>query len=667
MEEQDNNDTRPAVETPFDKELVESAATIANGPESTPMADFLVELDSCNSLEDIVKLALDRPFATNPLRSHAAFRHLLKKNPPLDTILNFVQDSKLHSTESRNLQYLVATQLESIATNHRAADVFCRWVSKQIATGLLLHEDIMSILTSVTGFSNTKARKLAYQSLYRELFASIAESLCYGKNPQIRAFQSLLRNIPRVALSQTAQMLGLEIVRSHVHLDLQLQRACLRAFLEDWDIIQEPSLLAKNLACKRVDQCSSLHAVLQTFSHEMVKDCLRDASKELLNSLLITNNHGDTTLNRLRKLQEFGFETWEDFAHIKVWEDLEYDLAQEGLNIVSEYVTRMDHRSICIFVLKHWYTPTLLLRTSTDCSSTLTSLLSKFEEINRENPHQKSFVNLLNAIESFKYPLPLDFQKRLLGLLRALNMSGTVTDLIISPETEPKFHLTVIIDQIRYHLANGQKRIAYNIFQGSKALSLEHVPELADIIIENPNLRPCTAFCYHQDRSRRFSLWITAANGRIPRTISRVAMLNRIALSYAKAEHLSPRQAFKWVYKCYIACKKEKLPILPDMTKALVYAGCGRYLKQRRWVATRQFTWVLDRVREVEGDEVADQLDELVWGWRGKVLSYRRAQKARQEVLGYRPAGVPKQGRWWLRRTPSGHRPSSKWRKADGE
>lgn len=678
LEEQDDN-TRLAIEIPFDEEIAldkkstEPAVAIANGPESMPLADFLVDLDSCNSFEDVVELALDRPFAMHPLHSHAAFRHLLKQNPPLDTILDFVEDSKLHSTEARNLQYLVATQLESIAIDHIAADIFCRWIPKQIGIGLMAHEELMSILTSVTSFSNIKARKLVYQSLYRELFASVAESLSYNGNPQVRAFQSLLRSVPQVALSQSAQRLGLEIVRSHIQLDLQRQASCLREFLEDWDIIQEPSVLAETLDSKRMDGCSSLLCVLQTFPPEMVKDCLQDASKELLNYLLMMDSPGDTTLIALRRLEEIGFEPWKDFAFIKVWKDLEYDLAQKGLKIVSNYVNHMDPRSTCIFVLKHWYTSTLP-GTSTKYSSSLSSLLIKFEELNRENPRQKSFLNLLIAIESFKYPFPLEFQKRLLGLLRALNMSSTITALITSPKIDLKFDLAVIIDEIRAQLANGQRRIAYNIFQGTKALSLEHVPELAEIIIGNPNLRPRTAFCYHQDRNRRLSLWRTKTHSRIPQPISRVEMLNRLALAYAKAEHLSPRQAYKWAYRCYTACKSERLPILPAMTKALMFAGCGRYLQQWRWVGTARFTWILDRVREVEGAEVADRLDELVWEWRGRVLSHKRARREREKALGAHGFLVPvseqerrRQRRWWLEKTPSGHQPSAVWRKADGE
>ncbi|KAL8824718.1 MAG: hypothetical protein Q9191_004862 [Dirinaria sp. TL-2023a] len=680
LEEQDKN-TQPAIETSSDKGIsfdqefvepaVEPAPTTVNGPDSMSLSGFLVELHSCKSFEDIVKLALDRPFATNPLRSHAAFRHLLKQNPPSNTILDFVENPELHSAEARNLQYLAATQLESIATNHGAADTFCRWISKQIAAGLLSHEELVSVLTSVTGFSNTEDWKSAYQSLYRKLFACIAESLSYDKNPQIRAFKSLLRKIPQVALSQTAQRLGLELLRSHTHLDLQNQESCLRAFLKHWDITQEASVLADKLGHQRMDEYLSLLGLLQIFPLKMIKNCLRDASKELLIYLLMLDNPGDTTLHPLRKLTELGLKPWQDFANNKAWQDLEHDLAQKDLKIVSNYmyVSHMGSRTMCIFVLKHWYTRAFL-KTSTAYSSPLPSLLSKFKELDREKPHQKSFVNLLLAIGSLKCPFPLEFQRCLLGLLHALDMFGTISALLTYRESGLKFDLPVVIDEIHYHLAHGRKRIAYNIFQGTKTLSFEHVPELADIILANPNLRPRTALCYHLDRNRRLSRWRTTAHGRLPRPVSRVEMINRIALDYAKAEHLSPRQAYKWVHRCYVACKDERLPIRPEMTRALVLAGCGRYLRRWRWVNTARFSWILALVREVEGDEAADRLDHLVWQWRGKVLSHRLARKKREKALGLRHGDLlppEPQPRWWLQKTPSGHQPSAKWRKEDGE
>ena len=633
MQEQKST-TRPEFEQALNEGPADPATTLSNGLESTSLADFLVALDSCNNFEDIQRLASDRPFATNPLHSHAAFRHLLKQNPSMDLIISFVENSKMHSAGGGNLQFLVATHLESKMINQSAIILFSHWIRKQVGLGLLSHTEIVSLLTTVTGFLDSEPQEYVYTKIWRKMWGGINECPSYKSNVQISAFYRFVkdRDSRWGILFPAARRLGLELVKSHVHLDLGAQQLCLYEFIRDWR--QERPVPAGDL-CVRMDKGSSLLGLLQAFPAEMVKHCLRDASKVMLTDLLAIDSHDEATVSSIQKFRELGFKTLEDFACIKVWENVELTLAQKGINVVSSYVAHMDPQSLCIFVLKHWYTRTVCQQLKTDYSSLSSSLLGKFKEITLREPLQKPFLNLLITIQSFNYPFPLDIQKRVLDLLRALNMSATIFVLLTSPKTRLEFHFTVVLAKIRYYLSKGQNRIAYSIFRGYRGIAFEHVPELVETVIKDLNLPVEIAFNYHQNLIRRRCGQKTSTS-RYPLTASRLEVHNRMALAYATAAHLSPRQAYRMAYLCYRACKQEKLPITAAMTRALTLAGCIRYLKQWRWASTLRFRWIVERVREVEGDEVADKLDEMAFEWREMVLKKRRTRQMKERALGSR-------------------------------
>lgn len=75
-------------------------------------------------------------------------------------------------------------------------------------------------------------------------------------------------------------------------------------------------------------------------------------------------------------------------------------------------------------------------------------------------------------------------------------------------------------------------------------------------------------------------------------------------------------------------------PLTVEMTRALVMAGIIKGLKQRQWVSPIQVGWILEKVREVEGEEVAQGVEEIVYQWREKLVLEKAAGQRLLKNLG---------------------------------
>ena len=62
------------------------------------------------------------------------------------------------------------------------------------------------------------------------------------------------------------------------------------------------------------------------------------------------------------------------------------------------------------------------------------------------------------------------------------------------------------------------------------------------------------------------------------------------------------------------------------MSRALVHAGVTRPLRDGAWLSTQKFQWILPFVRRLEGDGVADRLDEAAFTLRSENFELAKAQ-----------------------------------------
>ena len=118
----------------------------------------------------------------------------------------------------------------------------------------------------------------------------------------------------------------------------------------------------------------------------------------------------------------------------------------------------------------------------------------------------------------------------------------------------------------------------------------------------------------------------------------RAELAHQIAYQFSLDESITSRASARSVYYFYRYLRSHHLPIGPLMTKALVRVVVTRPLSERRFASTRRYVWLRSLVSQVEGEEVAQQLDKLFWEWRGKVIA--DAKRRFVETGGYGPAHV---------------------------
>ena len=126
----------------------------------------------------------------------------------------------------------------------------------------------------------------------------------------------------------------------------------------------------------------------------------------------------------------------------------------------------------------------------------------------------------------------------------------------------------------------------------------------------------------------------------------RAELASQIAYQFSLDESITSRASTRFVYYFYRYLRSHHLPIGPLMTKALVRVVVTRPLSERRFASTRCYIWLRSLVSQVEGEEVAQQLDKLLWEWRGQVIA--DAKRRLVKAGGHGPAHVNTVKRLWL-------------------
>lgn len=596
-------------------------------------------------------------------RSQLAFKDMIQEDKPMDMIISFLEDPKLNVFEAQNLQCLLTVQSRTTTTDPKKTQTLCRWLSRQVALGLLPHDEVVSTVEIITGNSEKRRLFSSCEDLSRAVFEGTSLSTVYqGEDSlMIHSFNDYLSSLPLGALSWATQNLGIEMIKSLRVANENPLKMRLRVFLQVWYSIKEPDVKEQDVVCKSQTRASKLLDMLQHIPRHLLLDFLHETHRKFFKRLFAMNGGRSAILEQWSRLEEPSFLR-------ELLPRFEAQMAREKIANIAEYLQLMDHRAKCSFLLRHWYETKLAYHSKAGLSFP-SALEARFQRSLQENPNRSPFINLLLSLRSLDYNPPAETQSRLLRLLRALDMSGIIVALIASSEMHHvHFGARVVQAEIYHHLSIGKQRIAYKIFRSYHKLPIEHVPELAEVIISRPNLHSEVALRLRHSRQKWLGCTKEFTQNRLTLRDLRTSTLNRMALAYAKAPHLRPIWAFRKVYACYQTLRTEHLPVQPDITRAMTHAGVIRFLLEGEWVSTIRFMQILRLVREVEGEEVAEQLDRSLWDWRREVLGKGRENRDRELEEGSRVGCFVRSA---FPRTAVGprrtRRPCAKWWKCDGE
>jgi hypothetical protein len=179
----------------------------------------------------------------------------------------------------------------------------------------------------------------------------------------------------------------------------------------------------------------------------------------------------------------------------------------------------------------------------------------------------------------------------------------------------------VAVEVMRHFIDLKQTQWALDIFNRSQSTqSLSSIPELVFALIDSRIAGKIEAIFDLLNRpdyanSLPVNLRSTPQNSL---SRERIQLVHHVAYAIAKSPLLSSRAAFRQVCECLDYLRDRGAPLSSLMSRALVHAGVTRTLQDGTWLSTERFQWILSFVRRLEGDKVADSLDEAAFTFRSE-------------------------------------------------
>ena len=578
------------------------------------------------------------------------FQELLESGTPIDALLEFLESPSLSSAEDGGLKCLLVYRIERPLSISDEDEKLVSWIQTRIVLGFLPFDQIPPLLEAVNHPSNNRQGPLSRESFYERIIEAVRRCTISGP-PKVkqRTLNMLLVFISCGKITPKIESLGWNLIEKSMSHQCALMDEGICAFIDAFTLAQSPLHGSTTIDAGGLPRIAKALKVASSFPKSLAEACLISVSKALIDrctnpDYTIASQDSGDVFERKSYLEDLS-RWWTllrdsgvlfDLQQRPCWQNLEHKLGFQEHEILITYLQLLDQRTICRFFIRHCHIPEFKrkdYRWPGEQVNFRTSAENQFDDICQEHPDRSPFLNLLLTVR-LTYRAGTWTVHKIFEIIRSLGMTGTTIRLVANHDiSHVRLDAEVVRDEINYYLQHDEPRIAYRLFQSFALLPLEHVPALAEAIIANPDLYTHTALYYRHRRQK----WVEQIElfHCTPEDLERlrVRLLNRMAYAFARSPH-HPRVSFRQVYKCYLALKTDGLPVTSEMTKALTYAGIVRYLKMGVWVSTARYNKIWSLVRDVEGQKVADRLDDLVFFWRGKVLDQNMYRKRKERAMG---------------------------------
>lgn len=535
--------------------------------------------------------------------------------------LNFLLDWQLRKGEGekrlRNRINLVDTVLLQ------------QWMRRQLYLGLKTEEDISVFLRFVSRVSDGTSDESLRCNFIASIFEGLQSSSVFGLQDLGTETQcKLLGSLTRGPVTRQSLDLGFSLVEAmrqsqpegtdqkisafiggvfHAHASLWEREKRETRFQE---VI--PRVLEMIRGLPQELACSVILITTKTLMNDHVRlPAIKAATMQL----------PDKWWSALAKTDILGIRREIPLRGLKA--EIELFLSSQKPEVVVSYLQQLDDRNKAHFILRYWVGP------QTGAGRRRARYL--FDGLCFAKKEDPPWVSMFQAArecaEGSSEPSHPNV-KHAFKVLQLLRKSESIVEII---KRARKFHAIVdesdVVYTIREHLRT-RPHLAERLIHFYPRLRLESCPELAERMVLDPTSHHETALYYMRNRRTRFHV----NRRRFVRL--RIRLLERMALAYSTALHISPRMAFRKVYTCYVQHMKERLrPPSVAMARALTRAGIIRPLQAGQWVSTAQVRWILSVVRSTESTYVADRVDEAVYKWRGaNVRRFPAASRANRRV-----------------------------------
>ena len=617
---------------------------------------FRAGLNTCESLEDIRALAqsLDAGLPLTAICSQLALNRMLETRCKLDKIIQFLEESLLNSSNAQNIAILVQWHMRrQLSDTDR--QLLYSWIKNQISLGLLRGVEILPLLEKLSSSAGFIDQNHAL-GFSRSMFEGFCSSTIFSfRDVEPEALNALLASISQGPRSLERTSLGIAIME----LSSPSQLTAVKSMKSGITSFLKFSIIPRNsdghLEAIDVNTTSNILRLLQSSPTTRDINIIASASRALLACREATRSGDSPLLENLkswwRLLERYGLVNRP--CQSDQWLRVERVLADSKVDeILAPYIRTINDEEKGLFILRHWFLPEIdneYIYTPGkrhDLEDTFRARLRLLR-----GPY---IIILLKSLEKH-FLRHSKWTRPLFSLLRKLGRSSTILTIVrISQKLKHPIPGSIIAEEI-FHQATSHPHIAFMLFKATSSLPLEVCPVIADIMVRN-RASIFESSTIHKQRHGRSPYLSHQATPffREPKNFftpfnrmslppcdysdirkSRADLLSRIALAFAESPHFRPRAAFREVYRCYRIHRWYMLgPLTAEMTRALVMAGIIKGLKQRQWVSPIQVGWILEKVREVEGEEVAQGVEEIVYQWREKLVLEKAAGQRLLKNLG---------------------------------
>ena len=172
---------------------------------------------------------------------------------------------------------------------------------------------------------------------------------------------------------------------------------------------------------------------------------------------------------------------------------------------------------------------------------------------------------------------------------------------------------------VQHFLPAGHLSYAFHIFRSVPTIPLLQCPDLPLKLIEQGRTHGAHIF----EILNRLTPEDTApvdlrTNPNLTIKQSHVDLVHQAAYAFASSPHLSARTAFRRVWECSRFLSERSAPLTPMMSRAMVKAGISRFLTEEGRLSATQVKYIISVVKNVEGMDMAKEVDRLVYEfWTG--------------------------------------------------
>lgn len=592
------------------------------------------DLKKCNDLVGLHSWAADYGIEFRTY-SKLLYRRLCRSGQPLPVLLYALEDVALGIPG--NLNFLLDWQLRKGKGEGRLRKrikiddmvLLQQWMRRQLYLGTMTEEHIFVFLRFVSRINDATSDESLRCDLIASIFEGLRSSSVFGfKDLGTETQCKLLESITRGPITCQSLDLGFSLVEAMRQAQLEGTDKKISVFIGG--VVHAYASLGEHekRETRVLEVIPRVLELIRGLPHGLASSVILITTKALINDYLRMPAIKAASMQLLN--------TWwsalatsgilDSGRQMPLKTKIENFLSSQKPEVAVPYLQLLNDQNKARFILRYWLGP----KTRSGRIQAQNFFDGFCSAKGKDSPWVSMFQAARDCAPEFSKPSNAQI-KLVFKVLQMLRQSEDIVEII---KQARKLHAIIdeshVVYTIKEHLGE-QPHLAERLLNFYPRLRLEKCAELAERMILNPRSHPETALRYMRSRRSRFPV------NREGFSQIRMRLLERMALAYSMALHITPRMAFRNTYKCYIQHRKERLgPLSVAMARALARAGLIRPLQAGNWVSTTAVRWILSVIRSTESADVADQVDEKVYKWRGaNVRKFRAALLADRRARQY--------------------------------